>query len=31
MKHNEENQPTEIDRTPLTYTDLKRWLGFWFC
>ena len=27
MKHNEENQPTEIDRTPLTYTDLKRWLG----
>jgi predicted PurR-regulated permease PerM len=27
MNHNEENQSTEIDRTPLTYTDLKRWLG----
>lgn len=29
MNHNEENQPTEIDPTPLTYTDLKRWLGIW--
>jgi putative permease len=29
MNHNEENQSTEIDRRPLTYTDLKRWLGIW--
>jgi predicted PurR-regulated permease PerM len=29
MNHSEENQPTEIDPTPLTYTDLKRWLGIW--
>jgi predicted PurR-regulated permease PerM len=28
MNHNDENQSAEIDRTPLTYTDLKRWLGF---
>ena len=27
MNHNEENQSTEIDRSPLTFTDLKRWLG----
>ena len=27
MNHNDENQSAEIDRTPLTYTDLKRWLG----
>jgi predicted PurR-regulated permease PerM len=29
MNHNEGNQSTEIDRRPLTYTDLKRWLGIW--
>ncbi len=29
MNHNEENQSIEIDRRPLTYTDLKRWLGIW--
>jgi putative permease len=27
MNHNEENQSTEVDRSPLTFTDLKRWLG----
>ena len=27
MNHNEENQSTEVDRSPLTLTDLKRWLG----
>jgi len=27
MNHNEENQSTEIDRSPLTFADLKRWLG----
>jgi putative permease len=27
MNHNEENQSTEADRSPLTFTDLKRWLG----
>jgi putative permease len=27
MNDNEETQSTEVDRTPLTYTDLKRWLG----
>ena len=27
MNHNEGNQSTEVDRSPLTFTDLKRWLG----
>ena len=27
MNHNEQNQSTEVDRSPLTFTDLKRWLG----
>ena len=27
MNHNEEKQSTEVDRSPLTFTDLKRWLG----
>jgi putative permease len=27
MNHNDENQSTESDRAPLTYADLKRWLG----
>jgi putative permease len=27
MNQNSETPSTEVDRTPLTYTDLKRWLG----
>ncbi len=27
MNHNGKFQSTEVERTPLTYTDLKRWLG----
>jgi predicted PurR-regulated permease PerM len=27
MNHNEGNQSTEVDRSPLTFIDLKRWLG----
>ena len=27
MNHNEGSQSTEIDRRPLSYMDLKRWLG----
>src|ERR1700730_5179337 len=27
MNQKPEYQPTEVDRAPLTYTDLKRWLG----
>jgi putative permease len=28
MNHNGETQSTEVNRMPLSYTDLKRWLGF---
>jgi putative permease len=30
MHHNDENQSTEVVRSPLTFTDLKRWLGLLF-